>query len=132
MKLVIAATLTCFLATNAFAEITIKDLLAGISDSKTDAQKDLWWADAKGSQMEITGRVTDVTAAGWILNVGVEIDIDNGRGAAGTCYVREEANDTTIATINKGDKVTCKGKFLTYTELFGVTVTLDDSSLKKH
>lgn len=83
------------------------------------------------NSVTLRGTVKDVTSPGWLLNAGVLVQPDGYRHADVICYVREETNDVVIDTIDIGDYVQCNRKPYTYTQLFGLRVSFDESTIGK-
>ncbi|MTJ04535.1 MAG: hypothetical protein FH759_07575 [Sediminimonas qiaohouensis] len=119
----------CILSTPAFGgTVEFAQASNAVSTRHTEAKRGLLWEEVKGQHTHVTGRVTDVEAAGWILNAAVHIDVEGYNNLSVTCYVEEKYNDEVIERLSKGDRFLCSGYLSNYMILLDTNISLTDST----
>ena len=107
--------------------LTISDIEDGLSEKKTEAQKDRFWRESENLPLEVKGKVVDATEAGLLLPAIVKLKV-NGSSFDVECWLRDSESQS-IYDVNLGDTVICSGIFQTYTETLGRSLVVGSAKV---
>lgn len=113
----------------AVSAVTLDEIEAGLSDRKTDAQKERFWRDNENSPLVVTGSVVEVEESGVILPAIITLEV-RGSSFKVRCWLRESQNSK-IYDFDVGDRVTCSGIFETYSEFLEKSVVVGSAMVSK-
>lgn len=77
----------------------------------------------KGKYLEITGKLTNIDAAGKYIDLMADGDFEI---IGVQCYIKNDDQKAKIASMSKGDTVTLKGKCTDVGEVLGYSLDIDE------
>ena len=85
-----------------YTSVSVNDMMTALNDNAMGASDKY-----KGKYLEITGKLTNIDAAGQYINLMADGDFEI---IGVQCYIKNDDQKAKISSLTKGDTVTLKGK----------------------
>ena len=101
-----------------YTSVSVNDMMDALNNNAMGASDKY-----KGKYLEITGKLTNIDAAGKYIDLMADGDFEI---IGVQCYIKNDDQKAKIASISKGDTVTLKGKCTDVGEVLGYSLDIDE------
>lgn len=101
-----------------YTAVSVNDMMSDL-DSNAMGASDKY----KGKYLEITGKLSNIDAAGKYIDLMVDGDFEI---IGVQCYIKNDDQKSKIASMSKGDTVTLKGKCTDVGEVLGYSLDIEE------
>ena len=101
-----------------YTSVSVNDMMDALNNNAMGASDKY-----KGKYLEITGKLTNIDAAGKYIDLMADGDFEI---IGVQCYIKNDDQKAKIASMSKGDTVTMKGKCTDVGEVLGYSLDIDE------
>lgn len=101
-----------------YTSVSVNDMMDALNNNAMGASDKY-----KGKYLEITGKLTNIDAAGKYIDLMADGDFEI---IGVQCYIKNDDQKAKIASMAKGDTVTLKGKCTDVGEVLGYSLDIDE------
>lgn len=101
-----------------YTSVSVNDMMDALNNNAMGASDKY-----KGKYLEITGKLTNIDAAGKYIDLMADGDFEI---IGVQCYIKNDDQKAKIASMSKGDTVTLKGKCTDVGEVLGYSLDIDE------
>ena len=101
-----------------YTSVSVNDMMTALNDNAMGASDKY-----KGKYLEITGKLTNIDAAGKYINLMADGDFEI---IGVQCYIKNDDQKAKISSLTKGDTVTLKGKCTDVGEVLGYSFDITE------
>ena len=101
-----------------YTSVSVNDMIDALNNNAMGASDKY-----KGKYLEITGKLTNIDAAGKYIDLMADGDFEI---IGVQCYIKNDDQKAKIASMSKGDTVTLKGKCTDVGEVLGYSLDIDE------
>lgn len=101
-----------------YTTVSVNDMMTALNDNAMGASDKY-----KGKYLEITGKLTNIDAAGKYINLMADGDFEI---IGVQCYIKNDDQKAKISSLTKGDTVTLKGKCTDVGEVLGYSFDITE------
>lgn len=101
-----------------YTSVSVNDMMDALNNNAMGASDKY-----KGKYLEITGKLTNIDAAGKYIDLMADGDFEI---IGVQCYIKNDDQKAKIASMSKGDTVTLKGKCTDVGEVLGYSFDIDE------
>ena len=101
-----------------YTSVSVNDMMTVLNDNAMGASDKY-----KGKYLEITGKLTNIDAAGKYINLMADGDFEI---IGVQCYIKNDDQKAKISSLTKGDTVTLKGKCTDVGEVLGYSFDITE------
>lgn len=101
-----------------YTSVSVNDMMTALNDNAMGAS-----GKYKGKYLEITGKLTNIDAAGKYINLMADGDFEI---IGVQCYIKNDDQKAKISSLTKGDTVTLKGKCTDVGEVLGYSFDITE------
>lgn len=101
-----------------YTSVSVNDMMDALNNNAMGASDKY-----KGKYLEITGKLTNIDAAGKYIDLMADGDFEI---IGAQCYIKNDDQKAKIASMSKGDTVTLKGKCTDVGEVLGYSLDIDE------
>lgn len=101
-----------------YTTVSVNDMMSEL-DSNAMGASDKY----KGKYLEITGKLTNIDAAGKYIDLMADGDFEI---IGVQCYIKNDDQKAKVSSLTKGDTVTLKGKCTDVGEVLGYSLDIDE------
>lgn len=101
-----------------YTSVSVNDMMDALNNNAMGASDKY-----KGKYLEITGKLTNIDAAGKYIDLMADGDFEI---VGVQCYIKNDDQKNKIASMSKGDTVTLKGKCTDVGEVLGYSLDIDE------
>ena len=101
-----------------YTSVSVNDMMTALNDNAMGASDKY-----KGKYLEITGKLTNIDAAGKYINLMDDGDFEI---IGVQCYIKNDDQKAKISSLTKGDTVTLKGKCTDVGEVLGYSFDITE------
>lgn len=101
-----------------YTSVSVNDMMDALNNNAMGASDKY-----KGKYLEITGKLTNIDAAGKYIDLMADGDFEI---IGVQCYIKNDDQKAKIASMPKGDTVTLKGKCTDVGEVLGYSLDIDE------
>ena len=101
-----------------YTSVSVNDMMDALNNNAMGASDKY-----KGKYLEITGKLTNIDAAGKYIDLMADGDFEI---IGVQCYIKNDDQKAKIAYMSKGDTVTLKGKCTDVGEVLGYSLDIDE------
>lgn len=101
-----------------YTTVSVNDMMTALNDNAMGASDKY-----KGKYLEITGKLTNIDAAGKYIDLMADGDFEI---IGVQCYIKNDDQKAKISSLTKGDTVTLKGKCTDVGEVLGYSLDITE------
>ena len=101
-----------------YTSVSVNDMMDALNNNAMGASDKY-----KGKYLEITGKLTNIDAAGKYIDLMADGDFEI---IGVQCYIKSDDQKSKIASMSKGDTVTLKGKCTDVGEVLGYSLDIEE------
>lgn len=101
-----------------YTSVSVNDMMDALNNNAMGASDKY-----KGKYLEITGKLTNIDAAGKYIDLMADGDFEI---IGVQCYIKNDDQKAKITSMSKGDTVTLKGKCTDVGEVLGYSLDIDE------
>lgn len=101
-----------------YTSVSVNDMMDALNNNAMGSSDKY-----KGKYLEITGKLTNIDAAGKYIDLMADGDFEI---IGVQCYIKNDDQKAKIASMSKGDTVTLKGKCTDVGEVLGYSLDIDE------
>lgn len=101
-----------------YTTVSVNDMMTALNDNAMGASDKY-----KGKYLEITGKLTNIDAAGKYIDLMADGDFEI---IGVQCYIKNDDQKSKISSMSKGDTVTLKGKCTDVGEVLGYSLDITE------
>ena len=101
-----------------YTAVSVNDMMTALNDNAMGASDKY-----KGKYLEITGKLTNIDAAGKYIDLMADGDFEI---IGVQCYIKNDDQKSKISSMSKGDTVTLKGKCTDVGEVLGYSLDITE------
>lgn len=101
-----------------YTSVSVNDMMDALNNNAMGSSDKY-----KGKYLEITGKLTNIDAAGKYIDLMADGDFEI---IGVQCYIKNDDQKAKIASMSKGDTVTLKGKCADVGEVLGYSLDIDE------